>query len=498
MEVVSDARRETTSYCLLLGEMRFCKYLNLLGFVLLALVAQANDKYAFLHKSKGMQHALVGVCIVDVESGETIASYESDKMFTPASLTKIVTAATVMKKYPLTTRWNTSIGYEGEIVGSTLHGNVVVKGEMDPSLAHPGGMKPTTAFLDSVVSLLQCRGIDNITGHIIVDASRCQVGGWGEWLAEDLGFYYAAVCHGVNYRGNAYELYLRTSEQGTKPTITGFSSPIPSVEYLNYLTAYTKDSALVYITPYATQTLMMGGVPADREKFVLKCAMPDPPLTMAHDIYAALRVAGINVCGAPFTHRSAADEGIVRFDKVEELGLFSSDSLRDMLQEMMYKSNNLYAEALLRYLSLSVDTVAHHSTALNEMENICSRMGLDVSAMKFYDGCGLARKNLVTPQFLASLLVEACRDEALGNAFVSLFPRAGREGTVKKFMSQNPLSGELRLKSGSMAGVLCYAGYYTVGAKRYAVVMMSNHHTCGNSVVRRQYETLLRNIFGRK
>ena len=63
------------------------------------------------------------------------------------------------------------------------------------------------------------------------------------------------------------------------------------------------------------------------------------------------------------------------------------------------------------------------------------------------------------------------------DTFVSLFPKVGREGTVKNFLKNTALDGKLVLKSGSMNGVHCYAGYKigTNGKPTHAVVVIVNN-----------------------
>ena len=43
--------------------------------------------------------------------------------------------------------------------------------------------------------------------------------------------------------------------------------------------------------------------------------------------------------------------------------------------------------------------------------------------------------------------------------YASFFPLAGQEGTLKKFLVGTPLEGYIAMKTGSMKGIQCYAGY---------------------------------------
>lgn len=451
-----------------------------------------------LLQGEDMAHASVGVHIVDVNTREVVASCNADRALMPASLVKLFTATAVMKSYNDDNRWHTLVGYTGSVVDGVLQGDVVVRGAIDPTLANSRSLQPTTMFVDSLLSALSRAGIRHITGSIVVDASLCTMGGWNEWMAEDMGFYYGAPCFGLNYKNNEYKLYLHTDTIGTRPRIIGSSMPTPTLHYLNHLTTATKDLSEVYITPYTPHSLLMGSVPAQRDSFALKCAMPDAPLFMAHDVHRALHDAGIRVDGEPVTDRMLREEGRSVPRMATLLYSHASDCLSDMVCEMLHKSNNLYAESLLRYVALTTDSIASLPRALAVERTLLSRMQLDTLAMTITDGSGLSRKNVATPSLIASLLVEAYHDEAVGSRLIDKLPQAGREGSVRSFMSRQPLPGVLRLKSGSMSGVLCYAGYYQHAGKVYAVVLMSNHHKCKNSTVRSKYERLLRDIFGSK
>ena len=452
--------------------------------------------YAAFFSGKGMRHASVGVCVMDVSTGKTLAAYNEHTAFTPASLTKIITAATVLQLYPDTTRWRTRVGYTGYIdYEGVLHGDVVIRGCIDPSLANERGERSPEDFLDAVEAAIGRAGICAIEGDIVADASLCGVETSSQWLAEDLGWYYGAGCYGINYKGNRYDLYLRTGAAGTQPHILGTSTTVAPVAYRNHLVVGQKDSSFVSVVPYSGQCILSGVVPSHRERFVLPCSMTDPPLTLAYDVKQRLQAAHISVAGHAVTDRLLQEKQKPIPAITYLLCDYPSDELLQMVETMLHHSDNLYAEAMLRYVALSQDTVATASTALAIERDIWEKAGLDTEAMQLYDGSGLARKNAVTPYFLASLLSRAYHMPRLGAAFVSAFPEAGHEGTVKSFMAREKLPGTLRLKSGSMGGVLCYAGYYTEAGRTYAVVMMCNHHTCRNAQLRGRYEQLLRTIF---
>lgn len=471
--------------------------ITLLLLTLIPLFSSADtaDAVATLRSGDDMRHASVGICILDISSGHIIASCDEHRSLIPASLTKIVTAATLLKLYPDTMRWHTQAGYTGQIdADGTLQGNIIIRGCIDPTLASERSGQLRKTFVDNLLAAIQAAGITAVEGQIISDASVCDMNVAGQWLGEDTGWYYGAGCYGINYKDNRYDLCLQTGAAGSRPVITATSLPMPTVTFHNHLTAADKDSSFISVNPYTGDCILSGKVPSNRKQFKLPCSMPDPPLVLAHIIHQQLQAAGIPVADRPTTDYHLRETGQPIPAISVPLCRYPSETLCTMLKTMMWYSDNLYAEALLRYISLSVSPVARTSTALVTERGIWEKAGLDIKAMNLFDGCGLARKNTLTPHFIATLLAHMYNTDDR-QRFLSIFPEAGKDGTVRTFLQKNPLPGTLRLKSGSMSGVLCYAGYYTIGKHTYAVVLMSNQHTCRTADIRWKFEQFLRNIF---
>ncbi len=463
--------------------------LLLLTFV--AFSSVAADVPDGMSLGDGMKHASIGVYIADVDNNDVVVSCNSDVALVPASVVKVITAATVMKLYDKNTRWETVVGYTGEVVDGVLYGDIVVKGCIDPSLAHPRSAQASSAFVDNTIAAVEAANISRVEGDIIVDASISEMGANGDWLVEDVGFYYGAACYGVNYKANKFQLYMHTGKQGSRPEISSTSTPMHELYFHNYLTVGNKDSAMVWVAPYASDYFLTGIVPAVKDSFALNCAMADPPLKLANDIYDVMTGNDITIAGAPMTDRVLVDCGMEMPKMEQVLYKHKSDRLHTMLKTMMYHSDNLYAEAMLRYVGLKYASTTRLATSLQAQRSLWKRAGLDIDEMKIHDGSGLSRKNVVTPHFLAQLLMKAYGDITLDKSYVELFPVVGKDGTVRNFMKKKPLPGELRLKSGTMGGVLCYAGYYMVNDKTYAVVLMSNNHSCKARVVREAFENYL-------
>ena len=83
--------------------------------------------------------------------------------------------------------------------------------------------------------------------------------------------------------------------------------------------------------------------------------------------------------------------------------------------------------------------------------------------------------------------------------YASFFPLAGQEGTLKRFLAGSALEGLIALKTGSMSGIQCYAGYKLDEnyAPTHVVVVMMND-MANRTAARSQVETLLLKTFDDK
>lgn len=164
-----------------------------------------------------------------------------------------------------------------------------------------------------------------------------------------------------------------------------------------------------------------------------------------------------------------------------------------MLRHTLTRSDNLYAEALLRQVELSVAPTSTLSGSIELMKMIWRETGFPIDDATIYDGSGLSPLNRITPLMMCRLLAHVTRLDNGGGLLPDLLPKPG-EGTLKRLMPDPAVAPFLRLKSGSMTDVQCYAGYYT-GRHTYAVVVMVNHFSDPRNQVQQEIADMLSRLF---
>lgn len=431
----------------------------------------------------GFESASVGYIVCDVETGEIVCERNSSQSLVPASITKLITTATALEILGGDFRFETKLEYEGEISSNgVLNGNLYIKGGGDPTLGSYRMGDPK--FLDRWVEIIQSKGIKRITGSIVADASLYDTEGVSpKWIWEDIGNYYAAGVYALSAYDNTCRVTLSSGREGTTPEVLKIEPQIEGFRLENYLTVKNirSDSAYFYGAPLDNVRYLYGAVPVNKERFIIKGDIPNPPLFVATEFAKKLVSKGIVVEKKSFAIFSTTE----KIRKV--LYTNYSRKLTEIVKEINHRSNNLYAEHLMKYLALRNNKKATLNAAIYVTEKHWRDKGVDTDGLFLFDGSGLSPKNAISPQFFAKLLCQMSKSKEYDNFYMSL-PIAGKSGTVSSFLLGSSLAGGVHLKSGSFGQVQCYAGYLS---KKYAFAVMVNNFYCSRRKVLREIEYFL-------
>ena len=397
--------------------------------------------------------ANMSVYVQNMTTGEVIDSYRENHVVPPASVMKLLTTAAALETMGPGFRFPTIIEYTGTIENGTLHGDLYVRGGCDPSL----GWKGRTAFLDQWVKAIQKAGIQRIDGGVIADMTMLD----GEaqnpnWLCEDAGNYYAPGIFSLNYLGNTMNIVLKSGEVGSTAAVVKTEPEVRGLRWINHVRCekITYDGAFVTGLPYSNERYLTGAVPSNLGTFGVKGDLPNPGLLLVQHLQARLAAAGITV------KREAnyiADYNPLTPPRTE-LYTHYSEPLSEIIKETNINSNNLYAEALFRYLGTryTLPGTIHNSQDL--LRDYWRRRGVSVQNAIIKDGCGLAPQDAVSAKAFVQLLSIMSKSPNK-EAWIASLPISGKTGTLKSLCPNTPLEGRIHAKSGTIAGTKNFAGY---------------------------------------
>ena len=445
-----------------------------------------------------LKGAVVGVMVQDM-SGHVVAQREAGRRMVPASNLKLITTGTALHALGPDFRFETGIGYTGEVdADGTLHGDVYIVGGGDPTIgvADTVAVKPGALFW-RWKSLLKDAGISRIDGRIIGDG-RAYEGHLENqsWSYDDTGTYYGAGCNALSFYENAIDYAVSAGVEGEPVKVVQRYPETPWMHFGNLTSTGPKgtgNSLYLYTTDLAPYAEMRGTFAVDRKQKLEHFANKYGALTCAYYFWQNLRSTGWAISGG---YADIDRGGYVRgrdfvpMDKAgtpKIAGKSESPVLSRIVRQTNVLSDNFYAEAMFRQMGERASGVAvYDSCRVAVTEVLESLVPGSLDGLRIEDGSGLSRLNTVSPAFLVDFLRAMTRSRGF-NAFLASLPKPG-EGTVATLLPKLPAEkkARVRVKSGSMDGVLCYSGYILDENKnpKFVFSLMVNGATAKTAVLR--------------
>ncbi|SCL21058.1 D-alanyl-D-alanine carboxypeptidase / D-alanyl-D-alanine-endopeptidase (penicillin-binding protein 4) [Micromonospora nigra] len=347
----------------------------------------------------------VNLAVADVATGQPVFSWGEDVPTVPASVTKLVTAVTVLAArgpaYRITTR----------AVAGPNPGEVVLVGGGDPTLAVDAkGFYPGAARLDDLAGQVTAALGGTAPTRVLVDTSL--------------------------YAGPVHE--------------PGWDDDIPTGGYGASITALMTDGARR--DPVEARKAAAAG-----QHGAVRVAKPDVVAGQAFARLLGLPADAVAAGTAPVAGPTAAAG-----TPGSELGSVESLPMVRLVDIMISDSDNVVAEALARQVALARGQPASFTGAAAAMDTVAAELGLPAQEMALADGSGLSRTNRISPSLLTDLIALAGNGShpELAAVFGGL-PVAGWSGTLADRYGATATTtgaGAVRAKTGTLTRVHAIAG----------------------------------------
>ncbi|MDO5396109.1 MAG: D-alanyl-D-alanine carboxypeptidase/D-alanyl-D-alanine-endopeptidase [Bacteroidales bacterium] len=414
----------------------------------------------------GEKHTSIGIYIYDLKADTVVFQNDADRNLVPASITKAITSASALRTLGKNFRFRTRVRLEGCFDGdSSFSGIIHVLSSGDPTL-ESAYFPARHGFADSIASNIKKAGIKHIKGFISVDERPFNDGPIAQWEIEDVAWAYGAGIYQFNYKDNIFKYNI--AQKKCQPEVPGMDIVIRQDRNGLDLMRGVGSQTLCVATPNARKGSFTSTVPCPAEVFKNELA---------------IRLSEESV-------RFEPQSSDFKFERNDIIDVYTqvSPSLPEILKSLMFRSDNMFAEGILRAMSAE----SSRNAAIAREKKLWKNYGLETEFVSLVDGSGLARSNRFSAKFIGSVLENMARS---GDAdlYSSFFPRVGKEGTVRSFLKDTEFSGRLALKTGSMNGVQCYAGYAFDDNNKpsHIVVIMINSFFCKRAELREAVREML-------
>lgn len=455
-----------------------------------AINALANDV--------SLRHGTLSVSVIDIESGQLVASHEANRSVIPASSLKVLTTATALGLLGENYTFKTELQYDGSISDGVLNGNLYIKGYGDPTLGSDQ-MEGATSLENLLLewnNSIQKAGIRQINGSVVGDASYFESRTIApSWQWNDIGNYYGAGPLGLNIHENLYYLHFQqTSRLGATPKVAEVSPKIPNLTIHNELRSAgrgTGDNAYIYGAPYSYIRHVRGTIPVGSGIFSIKGSMPDAPLFAADELTKVLQRYGTTVQEAPSSQMTLSTRNMPQRQRTTIFTKYSP-ALRDIVKRTNMKSINLYCENFVKTLGAEQQKKGTRDAGLQVIKNFWKNKGLDLNGFYIEDGSGLSARNAVTSYHLAKIMQLAARDSRIYKALYDSLPVGGQSGSLKRMFRGTSAVGKIRAKSGTLKRVRSFTGYATTRAgKEVAFSIIVNNFSGSGGAMRKKLEKVM-------
>ena len=431
-----------------------------------------------------------GILIVDPARGDTLYSRNADKLFMPASNMKLVTGAVALAQLGPDFRWSTSLLTRGPVRRGVLEGDLVVRGDGDPSISsHMRGdaMLPLRDLADS----LRAHGVTRIRGRVVAAASPFTDAplGYG-WAWDDLDEPYGAGVDALYFNEGFTEVLVRSGARAGDPAQV---TTRPAASYPRVIVQATTVARPATSADSATNRtrLTIGydsshtgigvrGTIVAGDTAVLQLAFRDHPAAFVAALREALVARGISV-------DDRMGDTTAHLDSIVSL---RSPTLREIFPYFEKPSQNQIGELLFKSIARHATGIGRADSAQQVVGRQLLAWGSQADGFAVRDGSGLSRHDYVSPRTLVRVL-DTMRQHPDFRVFYDALPVAGVDGTLENRMRGTPAQGNVHAKTGYIDKARSLSGYVTTADGRLLLFSaLCNNYSVPTKAVERVQDAL--------
>ena len=410
----------------------------------------------------GLAGGLIGYDVIQLSTGRTLAQYNQQNQFIPASNAKLYTTAAALMRLGPDHHYETTVAATAAPdAQGRLAGDLYFIGAGDPTLASrtyplgkPTGMSDIEALADQVVAA----GVKRIDGSIVGDETAYPKDLYPMgWTVDDAIWDYGAPVSALTIHDNLITVRL------TAPMAAGALTRVtldPPLEYFtidNRATAGAETQVKIDRLP-GSRELRISGTVAAGATFNDALAIDDPARYAATALADALERRGVTIRGLIATRSHGLNEAPDPVNAPVVLARHVSGPLAGILLVIDKISHNLYSEMVLREIGRVVNGSGTRQAGISEVYKLIWETGARTECCYFQDGSGLSRQTLISPLSTVRLLQHMHRSK-YRDTWWSLLPIGGVDGSLGRRFDKNPEARRIRAKTGSIAHVATMSGY---------------------------------------
>ena len=427
-----------------------------------------QDTLDELMNSHGVPESKLSIILEDIESDTRLIEINPKRSRSPGSVTKIFTAFSALDVLGKDFQWKTEAYIEQKAKNKKKIDRLLIKGGGDPSFSIDD--------LEDLIKKIRSKGIEEISEGIYFDLSffkqrKKSTGSFDQSPLRPYNSMHSALI--VN--SNRLDLKFSISPEKKKVDISPIFLP-DGVIIKNNLSIGTGNcsdfrSQVAFREQYRKKllTIIVEG------EYPSGCVERNHDLAITkteHYFFGAFKKLWVDSGGkinGYFKRHNKNSKDIL-------IAQILSDDLSSALRLMLKESDNLTARNI--FLSLGYESNRKEFRPMRRLSyESMKKNNIHWHYRNFIEnGSGLSRKTKIKPESVISLIQRIDEDDKFSE-IESMLPVSGIDGTLKNIYRSETLRGQMRLKTGTLNGVRCLAGFITSKTgKKYRFVFMHNNY----------------------
>jgi D-alanyl-D-alanine carboxypeptidase/D-alanyl-D-alanine-endopeptidase (penicillin-binding protein 4) len=437
--------------------------------------------------------ALWGIKAVSLDSGKTLFEHNPQKLFSPASNSKLYTVAMALSRLGTDYRIKTSLYTTGRADSSgVLNGDLVVYGRGDPTINARVHGNDVFQALEPLVATLTNAGIKRVTGNLVADTSFIHGEPWGSgWDWQDAEDYYGAEISALTFNDNYFQLIVKPGAAAGGPCLLELAPPCSYITLANHTTTTDTSgrSRISTFRPLERNTIFVGGSMGMKDSdYSTDVTCHAPAGVFLYFMKEAMAKYGIAIGGnIVVPDPEDPDDRGAGVSKASQIGHMESLPMSDIAREIMKPSQNLYTDLILAQVGEQQRNggtpwrMTSESLGIRELNRFLGEAGVKSGDVHFEEGSGLSRNNLTTPRATVALLAYASK-QPYATVYRDALPVAGVDGTLRRRLKGTPAENNMHAKTGTLRWAISLSGYVTTaGGDHLAFSIMLNRYPGGSS-----------------
>jgi D-alanyl-D-alanine carboxypeptidase/D-alanyl-D-alanine-endopeptidase (penicillin-binding protein 4) len=437
----------------------------LLNFSLLLTANQEpNEIKKIMHQPK-YDHAIWGLYVKDLQTEKVWFDINSDRLFSPASTSKLFSVAALLNSFGDDYRFETPVYASGHLDDGKLNGNLILVAQGDLTFGGRQASPDTIAFtnldhtianevpgvtltkqnpLSGIIDLakqISQHGIREISGDVIIDDRMFH-------RAEKRGMAITPIM--VNE--NMIDIVLNPSEVGQEAKLT-WRPEVPGYKVENQVKTVAKDETLaieVEADSSGHHIVVSGSLPIDQHNIVRTSYIKDPEVFARAALIQALEHEGVKINLPASAQQTQLPTS---YEDLKKLALWTSPPLSEYAKLILKVSHNLGADLIPLLLASHAGKKTFDEGMLLMGNFLTQEVKLPPSAFVMADAAG-GNENRFTPQAEIQLLTYIHNlSKTQFQHFFDALPILGVDGSLEEFAKKTQAVGKVRAKPGTGVSV---------------------------------------------